>query len=64
MGIATILQARRIVLVATGTAKARSVARMANGPVTPRLPASFLQLHPQAELWLDRAAAGRLGDAR
>ena len=64
MGIATILQARRIVLVATGTAKAGCVARMANGPVTPRLPASFLQLHSRAELWLDRAAAGRLGHPR
>jgi glucosamine-6-phosphate deaminase len=64
MGVATILQARRIVLVATGTAKAGCVARMTNGPVTPRLPASFLQLHSQAELWLDRAAAARLGHAR
>lgn len=61
MGIATMLQSRRLVLVATGTAKARCVLRMVSGPITPRLPASFLQLHPQAELWLDRAAAGRLG---
>jgi glucosamine-6-phosphate deaminase len=60
IGIATILHARRIILVATGTAKARTVARMVNGPVTPRLPASFLQLHPRTELWLDRAAAARL----
>jgi glucosamine-6-phosphate deaminase len=60
MGIATMLQARRIVLVATGTGKAGVVARMVTGPVTPRLPASFLQLHSAAELWLDRAAAARL----
>ena len=60
MGMATMLHARRIVLVATGTGKARVVASMVNGPVTPRLPASFLQLHAAAELWLDRAAAGRL----
>jgi glucosamine-6-phosphate deaminase len=60
MGVATILHARRIVLMATGAAKARSVARMVGGPVTPRVPASFLQLHRQAEVWLDRAAAGRL----
>jgi glucosamine-6-phosphate deaminase len=64
VGIATILEARRIVLLATGTAKARCVSRMVGGPVTPRLPASFLQLHPRVELWLDRAAAGRLGHAR
>ena len=60
MGMATILHARRIVLVATGASKAGCVQRMAAGPITPRVPASFLQLHPQAELWLDRAAAGRL----
>jgi len=60
MGMATILRARRIVLIATGAAKAGRVARMVEGPVTPRLPASFLQLHPNAEVWLDRAAAARL----
>jgi len=60
MGMATILFARRIVLVATGAAKARCVKRMIEGPVTPRLPGSFLQLHRCAEIWLDRAAADRL----
>ena len=61
MGMATILHARRIVLLATGAGKARCVERMIDGPVTPRLPGSFLQLHRCAEIWLDRAAAGRLG---
>ena len=61
MGMATILRARRIVLLATGASKARCVARMIQGSVTPRLPASFLQLHRDAEVWLDRAAATRLG---
>jgi glucosamine-6-phosphate deaminase len=60
MGMATILHARRIVLLATGAAKARCVARMIEGRVTPQLPASFLQLHRKAEIWLDRAAAGKL----
>ena len=59
MGMATILEARRVVLIATGRSKARCVERMVNGPVTPRLPASFLQLHANAEVWLDRAADGR-----
>ncbi len=63
MGMATILGGRRIVLVATGAAKARCVQRMIEGPVTPRLPGSFLQLHPRAEVWLDRRAAERLGSA-
>jgi glucosamine-6-phosphate deaminase len=48
------------VLLATGASKARCVERMIDGPVTPRLPASFLQLHQQAEIWVDRAAAGNL----
>jgi glucosamine-6-phosphate deaminase len=60
MGMATILRAKRIVLLATGATKARCVQRMIEGPVTPRLPGSFLQLHRSAEVWLDRAAASRL----
>ena len=64
MGMATILRAKRIVLVATGANKARAVRRMVEGPVTPRLPASFLQLHRCAEIWLDRAAATRLKPSR
>jgi len=63
MGMATILYARRIVLIATGATKARCVQRMIEGPVTPRLPASFLQLHHAAEVWLDAAAASRLSTA-
>jgi glucosamine-6-phosphate deaminase len=57
MGMATILHARRIVLLATGVSKARCVQRLIEGPVTPRLPGSFLQLHRNAEVWLDGAAA-------
>jgi glucosamine-6-phosphate deaminase len=57
MGMATILRARRIVLVATGATKAACVERMLAGPVTTRVPASFLQLHSNAEVWVDRAAA-------
>jgi glucosamine-6-phosphate deaminase len=63
MGMATILHARRIVMLATGASKARCVARMIEGPVTPRVPASFLQLHRHAEVWLDRGAAGALRKA-
>jgi glucosamine-6-phosphate deaminase len=64
MGMATILHARRVVLLATGATKARCVERMIEGPVTPRLPGSFLQLHMNAEIWLDWAAAGDLGDSK
>jgi glucosamine-6-phosphate deaminase len=60
MGVATILRARAIVLVATGARKASVIARMVAGPVTTRLPASLLQLHPQVDILLDAAAATRL----
>jgi glucosamine-6-phosphate deaminase len=60
MGMATILGAREIVLVATGAEKAEAVAGLVEGLITPRLPASFLQLHSRATVMLDQAAAGRL----
>jgi glucosamine-6-phosphate deaminase len=60
MGMATILHARRIVLIATGKSKAKCVQRMVHGPIDTRMPASFLQLHPNVELALDAAAAAQL----
>jgi glucosamine-6-phosphate deaminase len=60
MGMATILQARAIILIATGTGKAAVVERLVRGPVTPDLPASFLQMHSDCELILDQAAAAKL----
>jgi len=62
MGMATILHAKRVVLLATGATKAHCVERMIEGPVTPRLPASFLQLHRNVEAWIDRPAASNLTD--
>ena len=62
MGMATILSARDIVLIATGANKAAAVAAMIGGPITPRLPASFLQLHPRVVVMIDEAAAGPAGD--
>ena len=60
MGIGTILSARRILLVATGGHKARIVNRALTGPVTTRVPASLLQVHPDVVVVLDRPAAARL----
>jgi glucosamine-6-phosphate deaminase len=60
MGMGTILQARRAVLIATGRSKAACVERVVNGPITTLLPASFLQLHANAEIFLDQEAAGQL----
>ena len=60
VGMATILGARSIVLVATGERKAPCVEQLVSGSITTHLPASFLQLHADVEIMLDEAAAAKL----
>ncbi|WP_045393035.1 glucosamine-6-phosphate deaminase [Falsirhodobacter sp. alg1] len=60
MGIGTICDARRIVLLATGNDKAAAAAAMIEGPVTTACPASALQTHPDTTIVLDAAAAALL----
>lgn len=60
MGVGTILEARRIVLLAWGEAKAGVLAAAAEQPPADALPASFLQKHPDALFFIDRAAASEL----
>jgi len=60
MGVGTILSARHVLLLATGAGKASIIAKALQGPVTTRVPASLLQLHPRAAVVLDRAAAANL----
>ena len=60
MGVGTILKAEVVLLLAAGENKAASVERMVRGPMTPQLPASFLQAHRVVEVYLDRGAASRL----
>ncbi len=60
MGVATILEARRIFLMAWGEGKAEVVQKAVEGPVTSAVSASFLQEHPDATMLLDEAAAGEL----
>lgn len=62
LGIKNIMQARRIVLVAKGSNKAGIVKKMLEGPVTPDVPASVLQLHPDCEFLLDTASASELSE--
>ena len=62
MGMATILQARTAVLLAHGERKADCIAKVVDGPLTTSVPASFLQLHPDADLILDAAAASKLAN--
>lgn len=60
MGIAEIMQAGKIVLLASGQNKARAVYDMCRGPVNAACPASILQRHPDCVAVLDKAAASLL----
>jgi len=64
MGIGTILEARRILLLARGREKAEIVARAVRGPITREVPASALQSHPNVLVLLDRASASQLHGMR
>src|SRR6267142_5643906 len=57
MGIGTVLEARRILLLASGEAKAAAVAKSIEGPITSSVTASALQLHPDVTFLLDEAAS-------
>ena len=60
MGLATILEAREIALIATGEHKAAVVRRAVEGEVTPAIAATYLQRHPRVTVYLDGAAAADL----
>ena len=60
MGIATIMDAENVLLLATGAAKAEAVAGTVEGPVSANCPASVLQFHRRATLICDQDAAARL----
>jgi glucosamine-6-phosphate deaminase len=60
MGVATILEAREIALIATGEHKAEIVRRAVEGDVDPDVAATYLQDHPNATFYLDPAAAAEL----
>ncbi len=60
MGIGSIMQARRILVVVSGEGKADIVEKAFRGPVTPKVPASILQMHPDVILVGDKAALSKL----
>lgn len=62
MGILDIMQAKRVVMIATGKNKAQAVYDAFCGPVTPEVPASILQLHPDFILVADEDALSLAGD--
>ncbi len=60
MGVATILEAREIALIALGEHKAAVIRRAVEGPVDPEVAASYLQEHPRATVYLDPPTAAEL----
>ena len=60
MGIKQIMQAKKILILASGANKADAVRKMVKGKVTEEVPASVLQLHPDCTLIADREAAAKL----
>ena len=59
-GLGTILEARHLVLLASGPAKAEAVRQLVEGPVSARWPATVLQHHPHVSVLVDEAAASGL----
>ncbi|MDO4381012.1 MAG: glucosamine-6-phosphate deaminase [Clostridia bacterium] len=57
MGIGDIMRAKKIILIATGESKANAVFKMVKGEVTPSCPASVLQNHGDAVIYLDKESA-------
>lgn len=57
MGIGTIMRAKKIVMVVNGANKAKAVKAMIDGPVTPSMPASALQNHPDVTIFVEKEAA-------
>jgi len=60
MGVGTIIEARRCLLLATGESKAEVIAQAVEGPITSMVTASALQLHPRCTVVVDEAAAASL----
>ena len=60
MGIGTILEARRVILMAFGEHKAQIIREAVEGPETDAVPASYLREHPAATVFVDEAAAAEL----
>ncbi len=60
MGVGTILDARMLILLASGKAKANAVARTVEGPITSMITASAIQLHRDATVIVDDEAASEL----
>ncbi len=60
IGLNTIMQAQQIILIASGLNKAEAIAKLVEGKITPKIPASILQNHDHVTLIIDQKAASKL----
>ncbi len=60
MGIGTIMKARKVLLVVSGKDKAETLKKALYGPITPKVPASVLQMHPDVTVVADAAAFSQM----
>ena len=63
MGVGTILDCRRCLLLATGEEKAAIIAKAVEGPITSMISATALHLHPECTIILDEAAGSQLKES-
>ena len=57
MGIATIMKSKKIILIASGKAKAQAIFDTVHGEITPKVPSSILRLHPDVTIYVDEEAS-------
>lgn len=62
MGLMSIMQAKRVLMVVNGSGKAETLKKALCGPITPQVPASILQLHPDFTVVADKEALNSFGD--
>ena len=60
MGVGTIMEAKELILLANGKAKANAIKITVEGPITAMVPATIVQMHPKATLIVDEEAASEL----
>lgn len=60
MGIGTIMESKKIILIAFGEKKAKIIGKMVEGPISAMVPASILQTHPNVKVIVDQSAASNL----
>ena len=60
MGVGTIMEAKRLLLMACGTTKTDAIKNTVEGPIMAKFPATIVQMHQNATILIDREAASKL----